>query len=126
MAFELYRPIKARCKNNKNCIRAFFTNSKIAPPTLQIHIGRDLCAKLDLHPRDVIELFVDSDNPRLFKIRKSQSGTGYHVTFTPHAFYFKVRWTKFVPTEKDLIKSIVCHQITDENEIIIHMDQKVI
>lgn len=132
MVFELYRSTRNRYSNSRSNIKAFFEKKNVSEPfykfILNIQIGKKIADKINITPKDKILFYVDTENPRLFKIRKEdeQFGGTYRITFNSTHFVFKVTWNKFVPEERDFIRTLVDYQITEDNCLIIDFDKKLV
>lgn len=71
-----------------------------------MYIGKDIAQKIGLHGGDRIRFYVDAVNPRIWFVKKSDSGVGYKVRDlkrnggkSSDTLRVQLTWKEFVPTE---------------------------
>ncbi len=113
--FREIRPTRNRSRADvSNMVRVSFPqlkgDGKGSPKhTMILYLGKKIAEKVGIHADGKIKFFVDSSNPRVWLIIKSQNDVGYKLLNLKRpsgkeadAFRFQMTWKEFQPTEADI------------------------
>ncbi|WP_412758318.1 hypothetical protein [Legionella bozemanae] len=120
MSFIELKPSRNMSKNTRNMVRVSFPIMKrdkaAIGNSLILYIGKDIASQIGLKGGDKIKFYVDSDNPRLWWVKKSDDGNGYKILDvkrksgeTGDTLRIQMTWKKFKPDESEIAVKTVTH-----------------
>lgn len=113
--FREIKPTRNRSRKDVSCVvRVSFPQLKggtaeTSKHTMILYLGKKIAEKVGIAANNKIKFFVDSTNPRVWLIKKSENDVGYKLLDLKRpsgkaadAFRFQMTWKEFRPTEMDI------------------------
>jgi bifunctional DNA-binding transcriptional regulator/antitoxin component of YhaV-PrlF toxin-antitoxin module len=131
MAFREIRPTRSRSTSDvSDVVRVSFQSFKEKNQegfrySMILYIGKKIAELLGIQGSDKIRFYVDSENPRVWLVKKSDNQTGYKTLDlkrksgkTSDALRVQLSWKEFIPTEEEMSLRTLKYE-TAENGITI-------